>query len=61
MLTRMRPAADHQTDVELKRAWLAEARANGGAPDMVYDDRDSVVAMWRAEGVPCFQVAPGGF
>lgn len=61
MLTRMRPIGDHQPDVELKRKWLKEARANGGAPDLVYDDRDSVVAMWREMGVPCFQVAPGPF
>ena len=26
-----------------------------------YDDRDKVVAAWRAAGVPCFQVAPGDF
>ena len=60
-LTRMRPIGDHRPDVVLKREWLREARANGGAPDLVYDDRDSVVAMWREEGVACFQVAPGPF
>ncbi|WP_435575134.1 hypothetical protein [Burkholderia plantarii] len=27
----------------------------------VFDDRDSVVAMWRDAGVTCFQVAPGEF
>jgi predicted kinase len=27
----------------------------------VYDDRDQVVNMWRAIGLPCFQVAPGAF
>ena len=58
---RMRPHGDHQPDVELKRGWLTDARAAGRAPDLVFDDRDSVVAMWRAEGVPCFQVAPGDF
>lgn len=61
LLTRMRPAGDHQPDVNLKRAWLRDARRNGGGPDAVYDDRDSVVAMWREEGVACFQVAPGAF
>ena len=60
-LKRMRRQGDYQPDVDLKRSWLADARANGGAPDLVYDDRDCVVAMWRAEGVPCFQVAPGPF
>jgi len=61
LLKRMRPAKDHRPDVDLKRKWLCEARANGGAPDLVYDDRDRVVAMWREEGVRCFQVAPGPF
>ncbi len=61
LLKRMRPVGDHQPDVELKRGWLREARKNGGAPNLVYDDRDAVVAMWREMGVTCFQVAPGGF
>lgn len=61
LLKRMRPAGDHQPDVNLKRTWLKEARKNGGGPDLVYDDRDCVVAMWREMGVPCFQVAPGPF
>jgi hypothetical protein len=60
-LARMRPAGDHRPDVDLKRQWLRAARANGGGPDLVYDDRDRVVAMWREEGVSCFQVAPGQF
>lgn len=60
-LTRMRRAGDHRPDVVVKRRWLAEARVAGEAPDLAYDDRDCVVAMWRAEGVPCFQVAPGPF
>jgi hypothetical protein len=25
------------------------------------DDRQKVVDMWRAEGLTCFQVAPGDF
>lgn len=61
LLKRMRPDKDHQPDVSLKRAWLREERERGGGPDLVYDDRDSVVAMWREEGVTCFQVAPGPF
>lgn len=27
----------------------------------VFDDRDRVVAMWRRNGIQCFQVAPGDF
>ena len=57
----MRSHGDRRPDVELKREWLNDARATDCAPDLVFDDRDSVVAMWRAEGIPCFQVAPGDF
>jgi len=28
---------------------------------MVFDDRNSVVDMWRENGVRCMQVAPGDF
>ena len=55
-------AGDFTPDEVLKRGWLSEieppeyARLTG-----VFDDRDTVVAMWRAAGVTCFQVAPGGF
>lgn len=61
LLTRMRPAGDHRPDVILKRGWLSESRVTGRGPDLVYDDRDAAVAMWREAGVPCFQVAPGEF
>lgn len=53
-LEHMRAAGDNTPDVELKRYWLNQAERR---PDLVYDDRPRVVAMWRAEGVPCFQVA----
>ncbi len=55
---RHRPDGDHTSDVELKRGWLKESSR---CPDIVFDDRDSVVAMWRAEGIVCCQVAPGSF
>ncbi|MCY4470218.1 MAG: hypothetical protein OXC08_16005 [Thiotrichales bacterium] len=58
---RMRDHADHTPDHELKRRWLNEARADGRPPELVFDDRNRVVAMWRDEGIPCFQVAPGDF
>ncbi|MBL4787492.1 MAG: hypothetical protein JKY60_00025 [Kordiimonadaceae bacterium] len=58
LLTHMRPARNNIPDDELKQSWL---HACGTWPDAVYDDRDKVVAMWRREGVPCFQVAPGDF
>ncbi|MCU9931062.1 hypothetical protein OFL77_27400, partial [Escherichia coli] len=52
-LTHMRAAGDNTADVVLKRHWLTQ----GDAPDVVYDDRQRVVDMWRAEGIACFQVA----
>ena len=58
---KMRSNGDYRPDVELKRQWLNEAREKGIAPDLVLDDRDAVVAMWREEGITCFQVAQGDF
>ena len=58
---RMRPYKDYTPDQDLKKAWLDAARAQGREPHLVFDDRQKVVDMWRAEGIPCFQVAPGDF
>ena len=58
---RMRPHEDYTPDDKLKLRWLEMARAQGRAPDLVFDDRQRCVDMWRAEGIPCFQVAPGDF
>lgn len=56
---RMRPDGDYTPDVDLKRAWLMEVGPTN--VELVFDDRDSVVYMWRSHGVTCFQVAPGSF
>lgn len=53
----MRTAGDHRPDDEVKREFLR----GGGVPDMIFDDRKRVVDMWRAEGIPCAQVAAGEF
>ena len=58
---RMRRHGDYTPDVDLKRGWLDKARAQDRAPQLVFDDRQKVVDMWRSEGVPCFQVAQGDF
>lgn len=58
LLVNMRPEKDYQPDDDLKRGWLLAADRR---PDAIYDDRNKVVEMWRAEGIPCFQVAPGDF
>lgn len=58
----MRAAGDYTADDVLKKQWfdgmLVDDRRRLVA---TFDDRDRVVAMWRAEGVTCFQVAPGEF
>lgn len=59
---RMRQARDHQPDVKLKQSWLNQlSPADRTRLVAVFDDRSSVVNMWRANGVACFQVAPGDF
>lgn len=58
---RMRRKGDFTADDKLKKSWLDEVRASGRDVDLVYDDRQKVVDMWRANDVPCFQVAPGDF
>lgn len=55
-LTRMRSAGDNTPDVVLKRYWLNQLHESE-RPDVVYDDRQRVVDMWREEGIACFQVA----
>lgn len=57
----MRKAGDHRPDTVVKKELLAQLRADGWEPRMVFDDRDSVVKMWREQGVPCAQVAEGNF
>jgi predicted kinase len=58
----MRKAGDKRPDWLVKRELLDEITADGYGPIVgVYDDRDSVVAAWRAAGLTCFQVAPGAF
>jgi phosphoglycolate phosphatase-like HAD superfamily hydrolase len=60
MLTRMRPAVNTEPDDVLKESWL-RALPPDERPELVFDDRDKVVAMWRRNGIPCLQVAPGNF
>lgn len=39
--------------------WKASYVSKFGRPDLVLEDRPSVVAMWRSMGIQCFQVAEG--
>lgn len=61
-ILRMRAAGDHRPDHVLKAEWLDEL----STPDRmrlvaVFEDRASVVDMWRDRGVTCYQVANGDF
>lgn len=57
----MRSEGDFTPDDQLKRSWLNDGTIPRDRVLCAYDDRDKVVAMWRTEGIPCFQVAPGQF
>lgn len=57
----MRKAGDHRDDDIIKVEILSQVRADGYEPIMAFDDRDRVVAAWRAAGIPCAQIAPGNF
>jgi hypothetical protein len=53
----MRKAGDRSDDATLKPSWIAEH----GRPDLVFEDRNRVVAEWRGLGIPCYHVADGDF
>ena len=55
LLVHMRTAGDMTPDVDLKRSWLHAIHPDE-RPDIVYDDRQRVVDMWRDEDITCYQV-----
>ena len=57
----MRPLNDRRDDSVIKTEMIPLMRADGYEPVMAFDDRDRVVAAWRAAGIRCLQVAPGDF
>jgi hypothetical protein len=58
----MRLEWDFTPNEELKASWLAGMSSYDRRRLVaVFDDQDKVVGMWRANGVPCFQIAPGDF
>ena len=57
----MRKTGDYRADDIIKEELLAQIRADGYDPQLVFDDRDRVVAMWRRNGIMCAQVAEGNF
>ena len=57
----MRPDGDRRDDDIVKFELLQKLKADGWEPIMAFDDRTRVVKMWRANGIPCLQVAEGDF
>ena len=57
---RMRKSGDYRQDCIVKGEWL-DALPENERPDIVFDDRQQVVDMWRSRGILCCQVAPGDF
>ena len=57
----MRADQDFRPDHIVKLELLQRVKADGFEPIMAFDDRNQVVNMWRANGIPCAQVAEGDF
>lgn len=57
----MRPNNDYRADNIVKEEMLHRLLADGRQVAFVVDDRDQVVAMWRRNGITCFQCAEGDF
>ena len=57
----MRKDGDGREDHIVKREILNDIRNAGFEPVLVFDDRQSVVDMWRRQGIRVAQTAPGDF
>lgn len=57
----MRAQGDYRTDDIVKSEILDYLISIDRKPDLVFEDRQRVVDMWRARGIVCCQVAPGNF
>ena len=59
-ILKMRPERNFRPDEQLKLEWLNDMNWKDDV-EMVFDDRQKVVDMWREIGLTCAQVAPGNF
>ena len=57
----MRMDDDLRADYLVKLELLEHMKADGFYPELVFDDRNSVVSMWRSMNIRTCQVAPGDF
>lgn len=54
----MRPAGDYRKDTIIKEEILAQIRAQGYEPWLIFDDRECVTEMWRKNGLFVLQCDP---
>ena len=57
----MRADGDNRSDPEVKSDLYDQIILDGYNPILVFEDRASVVEMWRNRGLRCLQCAPGNF
>ena len=57
----LRPDGDYRCDAEFKSELADRFEDIGGQIDLVYDDRNKVVDMWRQRGTTVVQVQNGDF
>ena len=57
----MRRSGDHRPDYVVKAEIYNQYIRDKEDVLCVFDDRDSVVALWRSLGLRCYQVAKGNF
>jgi phosphoglycolate phosphatase-like HAD superfamily hydrolase len=57
----LRADKDYRPDTIVKENMLRKMKINGYDPTIAFDDRKSVVEMWRANGLFVFQVDEGNF
>ena len=57
----MRADGDNRSDPEVKSDLYDRMILDGFNPILVFEDRASVVEMWRNRGLRCLQCAPGNF
>ena len=57
----LRKDKDYRKDTQVKEHMLLKMRQDGFDPTIVFDDRKSVVEMWRSKELFVFQVDDGDF
>ena len=57
----MRKNGDTRPDSKIKSDLYEQMLKDGYNPKIIFEDRASVVQMWREKGLRCLQCAPGNF